>query len=158
MSSKGSFKDGIKTNDQLLYRETTKFVKALKNFDQVLRGLERNSEIEIERLKADQFIDTLRRWMNPVTYYKREFAQFNSNCSISDQIMFNNPILDYKGIEREGVKSRTLTLKTAPNFAYPGGMAYFTKLDFPYRLSLNFSFPSPAKVSRFFEAKFISTR
>ena len=72
---------------------------------------------------------------------------------LSDQFLFHSPQLNYSGIEREGVKTRTLSLKTSPLYAYDGGMSYFVGLDFPFKLSLNFSFPSKSKVKNFFGIK-----
>src|SRR5208282_809827 len=57
------------------------------------------------------------------------------------------------GIEREGIKTRTLSLKTSPQFAYPGGMAHFTKLPFPFKLSMNVTFPTKRQVKTFFDMK-----
>jgi type IV secretory pathway VirB4 component len=51
------------------------------------------------------------------------------------------------------MKTRTLSLKNAPSFAYPGGMAYFLGLKFPFRICLNISFPSPASIKRHFGIK-----
>ena len=98
-------------------------------------------------------MDDLRKFFNPKTYYKRKFAPYNKSLSLSDQFLFHSPTLDYSGIEREKVKTRTLTLKTSPLYTYEGGMSYFVNLDFPFKLSLNFSFPSQAKVNRFFGMK-----
>ncbi|MEK7854672.1 MAG: hypothetical protein AAB288_01165, partial [Acidobacteriota bacterium] len=86
-------------------------------------------------------------------YYQRSFAPYNEAQSLSDQIVYSSPTLTFDGIEREGIKSRTLSLKTSPSYAYPGGMAYFTSLGFPMRIALNFSFPSKAKVKKFFDLK-----
>src|SRR5699024_2435673 len=47
----------------------------------------------------------------------------------------------------------TITLKTSPRRVVPGGMANFLQLGFPFRLSLNFSFPKAAKVKSYFDMK-----
>src|SRR5690606_16960992 len=75
------------------------------------------------------------------------------NLPIAEQVIFNAPTLDHAGISREGLKTRTISLKTSPLYAYPGGMSYFTRISFPFRLSLSFSFPSKGKVKQFFDVK-----
>jgi len=153
MKNKAGVKSVFSGDDFVLLQETQKFARALREFDSIIKVLEENSLLELERTSADELIDVLRRWFNPTTYYKREFAPFNTNCSISKQVLYNSPTLDYVGIEREGLKSRTLSLKMSPNFAYHGGMAYFLSLEFPFRISLNFSFPTKSKVKKFYDIK-----
>ena len=146
-------KDYLDRGEVTLYRGLSEFVLELKNFNGILKGLETAAPLKMKRLGAEALLDVLRRFFNPKTYYKRSFASFNKNVSLSDQFLYNSPILDYPGIEREGVKSRTLTLKTCPLYAYPGGMAYFLKIPFPFKLSFNFSFPSKSKTKLFFDTK-----
>ena len=136
-----------------LYTQTQEFVRELASFRHIIDGFEHNSRVKLRRVAACDLVDMLRQFFNPVTYYKREFAAFNPNLAIADQIIFNAPTLDYEGMRREGLKTRTISLKTSPLYAYPGGMAYFTKLSFPYRLSLSFGFPSKGKIKQFFDVK-----
>ena len=146
-------KDYLDRGEVTLYRELSEFVTELKNFKGILKGIETASPLKLVRLGAESLLDVLRHFFNPKTYYKRSFAPFNKNISLSKQFLYNSPVLDYPGIEREGIKSRTLTLKTCPLYAYPGGMAYFLKIPFPFKLSLNFSFPSKYKTKLFFDTK-----
>ena len=129
------------------------FVQELRSFEHILKNLCANSEVKLHQLVAEELLDFLRQFFNPKTYFKRSFAPFNESIPLSDQLLYNSPTLDFNGIEREGTKTRTLSLKTSPLYAYPGGMAYFVNLDFPFKLSLNFSFPSKGKVKRFFDIK-----
>ena len=146
-------KEYLKRGEMTLYRELSDFVDELKNFKNIIKGLETASSLKLTRLAAPELLDMLRRFFNPKTYYKRTFAPFNKHIPLSQQILYHSPHLDYDGIEREGVKTRTLTLKTCPLYAYPGGMSYFLKVNFPFRLSLNFSFPSQGKTKLFFDTK-----
>lgn len=146
-------KDYLKRGEVALYRELKDFVFELNNFKGILKTLEMSSPLVMKRLEAAALLDMLRRFFNPQTYYKRSFAPFNKNVPLSDQFLYNSPLLDFSGIEREGTKSRTLTLKTSPLYAYPGGMAYFLKVPFPFKLSLNFSFPTKSKTKLFFDTK-----
>ena len=150
---KKQFYSSFTTSEKLLYTETKGFLKDFHCFTGLLEQFKGNSKIKLLQLDADMAVDLLRRFFNPKTYYKRKFAKFNPAVSISDQVIYNSPVLDFEGIEREGVKTRILSLKTAPLFAYPGGMAYFTRLNFPFKLSLNFSFPTKAEAKRFFDIK-----
>ena len=150
---KQEIKDSLKRGEVTLYREMKDFVRELKTFKPILQSIETASPLPLRRLKAEELLDFLRQFFNPKTYYKRNFIPYNKNLSLSEQFLYNSPILDYPSIEREGVKTRTLTLKTSPSYAYPGGMAYFVGLDFPFKLSLNFTFPSKSKVNRFFDFK-----
>jgi hypothetical protein len=136
-----------------LYAQTQDFVRELARFGHIVDGFEHNSRVKLMRVTADHLVDMLRRFFNPVSYCKREFAKFNPNLAIADQIIFNAPTLDYSGMKCEGLKTRTISLKTSPLYAYPGGMAYFTKLSFPYRLALSFGFPSKGKIKQFFDVK-----
>ncbi|MGE4233049.1 MAG: TraC family protein [Bacteriovoracia bacterium] len=143
----------FKRGEAVLHHEVGNFVRELRQFKHIVKNLQSNSKIALIPMGAAEVLDILRRFFNPKTYYKRDFAKYNSNIPMSDQFIFNNPTLDFSGIEREGIKSRTLSLKTSPQFAYPGGMAYFTRLHFPFKLSLTFSFPTKGKVKAFFDLK-----
>lgn len=136
-----------------LFRETAKCTADLSSFKHIISDFEHASKVPLRQIDAGELVDLLRRFFNPSTYYKRGFAPYNSNVPISDQVIYSAPTLDYSGIAREGVKTRTISLKTSPMYAYPGGMAYFSKLKFPYRLSLSFSFPSKVKTKQFFDMK-----
>lgn len=149
----GFSKDILKSGEAILMEESKDFIQECRNFSQLLSNFETNSQVELKRLCGDDLTDILRRFLNPKTYYKRGFAPFNENIPISDQILFHNPVLDFSGIEREGIKTKTLSLKTSPQYAYPGGMAYFTMLNFPFKLSLNFQFPSRRQTKSFFDIK-----
>lgn len=153
ISEKRKAKEYLSNANYTLYRQLKSFLRELRTFGQILKSLETSSELKLTKLDAEGLLDNLRKFFNPKTYYKRSFAKFNPRVSLSDQFLYNSPILDYPGIEREGVKTRVITLKTSPLYAYPGGMAYFLDLNFPFRLSLNFSFPTKAKVKRYFDMK-----
>ena len=145
--------DHLRKEGAVLHGEMTSFVKELRNFKHLIADLKSNSNVVLSPVGPSALLDILRRFFNPKTYYKRTFAQYNPHASLSDQFIYTAPTLNHQGIEREGVKTRTLSLKTSPQFAYPGGMAYFTKLDFPFKIALNFSFPDKSKVKRFFDLK-----
>jgi hypothetical protein len=142
-----------KRSEALLHREMSSFVHELQTFRHILKNIESNSELNLKSFNGSDLLDFLRKFFNPATFYKREFAPYNKRTSLSDQFLFNSPKLNYSGLDREGVKTRTLTLKTSPLYAYDGGMAYFVSLDFPFKLSLNFSFPSKTNVKKFFGIK-----
>ena len=143
----------FKNANKTLFREMTGFVSELKEFQGLLLSFEHNSKIALKRLDADQFLNQTRTFFNPVSSTKRTFAAFNPNVALSKQILYNTPLLDHASFNREGFATRTLSLKTSPQWAYPGGMAYFTKLNFPFKLSLSFSFPPKDKIKRFFDVK-----
>lgn len=147
------YKDVLNRGEVTLFKEMAHFTKELTSFKHLMANFEANSKVKLIRLNAASVLDHLRRFFNPKTYYKRSFAQFNPNIPISEQIIYNNPVLDYSGMEREGLKTRTLSLKTSPQYAYPGGMAYFTRLSFPFKITLNFSFPTKTKIKQFFDIK-----
>ena len=149
---------GIKIRDlgdsqSTLSRQAKSLQGELNGFRHLLKDFQENSELSIRMLGSEGLADRLRRYFNPKSYYKRVFAPLNLRVPISEQLVFSNPQLEYAGIECEGVKSRVLTLKTSPSFSYPGGMAYFVGLDFPFRIAINISFPSSQKVKKFLGAK-----
>lgn len=146
-------KNLLKKGEGILYQEMDEFVRESRQFTHLVKNFQYNSKIPLKILGADELLDVLRRFFNPKTYYKRPFAPFNPHIPISDQLIYNSPTLDYSGMTREGIKTKTLTLKTSPQYAYPGGMAYFTKLSFPFKLSLNLSFPKKSDVKMFFDMK-----
>ena len=152
-----SMADGAKPcdsdSDATLRAEASRASTDVMKFLQLVRSFESASNINLTRLGVQDLLDRLRQFFNPKSYYKRRFANHNQSQALSDQVIFSSPGLGFNGIEREGVRTRTLTLKTSPSFAYPGGMAYFTTLGFPLRIAMNVSFPSKAKVKRFFDLK-----
>lgn len=139
--------------DRTLSNEVESFLRQLRAFNHSLSQFELNSPLRLQRLTGEDLADVLRRTFNPVTYYRRPFAKVNPNLPLSEQVIYCSSTLDYPGIEREGVRTRTITLKNAPSFAYPGAMAYFLGLDFPFRISVNVSFPSSAAIKRHFGVK-----
>jgi type IV secretory pathway VirB4 component len=136
-----------------LHDEAKKASAEVIEFLQLIRSFESNSQIELTRLDGDELLSVMRGFFNPQSFYQRAFAPYNNTQSLSEQIVYASPTLTFDGVEREGVMTRTISLKTSPSFAYPGGMAYFTRLKFPMRIALNFSFPSKAKVKKFFDLK-----
>ncbi len=150
--SKAQLKD-LTSSREPLARQTREFKKDLSTFLHYVKNLYENYDLKITALDQDKLGIYLRKFFNPRTFYKRDFAPVNPRLPLSDQIIFNTPTLSYDGLKREGLKTRTLTLKTSPAFSYPGGMANFVNIEFPFRLALNFSFPSSSKVKKFFAAK-----
>ncbi len=143
----------LKGETQVLEKQVKAFREEVASFLYILKDFTSNTSLGIQQLDHHQLCDVLRRFFNPKSYFKREFAPLNRNKSLSEQLIFSTPTLDYGGITREGAKSKTLTLKTSPFFSFPGGMAYFVKLDFPFKISINISFPSGKEVKKFLVAK-----
>ena len=142
-----------KGGSDVLNRETLHAKRVLAEFDSLVKGFSGDSEFELRRLDGEALADYLRRFFNPRSCLKRSFAPVNPRQSLSKQIIFSTPKLDHSGIERQGVRSRTVSLKTSPSFCYPGGMAYFSGLDFAFRLNIVFTFPEKGKVKKFFDTK-----
>ena len=140
-------------DEGLLFRETRVAVRELKEFRDICADFAADSGISLRTLDAADLLDVLPRDFNPRSYYERSFVPLNPHAPFAAQVIFNSPVLDHAGITREGVKTRTISLKTSPRRVYPGGMAYFTRLPFPFRLAQNFSFPGAAKVKRFLDVK-----
>ena len=136
-----------------LSNELQDFVRKARAFNHSLSQFELTSPLPLRRLDATELSDFLRRTFNPITYYQRPFAPVNPGISLSEQVIFCPSRIDYPGITREGVTTRTISLKNAPSFAYPGAMAYFLGLEFPFRLCVNVSFPRSAAVKRHFALK-----
>jgi type IV secretory pathway VirB4 component len=139
--------------DQTLSHELKDFLKRARSLNHTLSQFELDSPLKLRRITGEECVDFLRKTFNPVTYYKRPFAAVNPNLPLSEQVSYTSSRLDFSGIECEGIKTRTLSLKNAPSFAYPGGMAYFLSLKFPFRICLNIAFPSSAKIKRHFAMK-----
>ena len=139
--------------DRTLSNTLEGFLRQLRAFNHTLSQFELSSPLPLTRLNGEALADYLRRTFNPSTYYKRPFAGVNANLPLSEQVIYCPSRLDHPGIDREGVRTRTITLKNAPSFAYPGSMAYFLGLNFPFRLSVNISFPSSASIKRHFGVK-----
>ena len=151
--SQSGFRSFFKDPNETLHAEAKRTSGAVLEFLQMVRSFESSSQVELTRIGGQELLNVLRRFFNPFSYYQRSFAPYNAAQSLSDQIVYGSPTLTLDSIEREGIKSRTISLKTSPSYAYPGGMAYFTSLGFPMRIALNFSFPSKAKVKKFFDLK-----
>jgi hypothetical protein len=148
-----SMQSELANPDQTLSQTMHTFLKEVRVFNHLLSQFELTTPLTMRRLDDEALADILRRTFNPVTYYERPFAKLNSNLPLSDQLIFCPSELKYSGISREGVTSRTITLKNAPSFAYPGAMAYFLSLDFPFRIGINISFPKGAAIKRHFGLK-----
>lgn len=136
-----------------LSNELQGFLRRARAFNHSLSQFELTSPLPLRRLNGSELADYLRRTFNPVTYYERPFASVNPGQSLSQQVIFCPSRIDYPGITREGVTTRTISLKNAPSFAYPGAMAYFLGLEFPFRLCVNISFPKSGAVKRHFALK-----
>ncbi len=139
--------------DQTLSNTMNGFLKSLREFNHLLSQFDLTTPLQMKRLNDEELADILRRTFNPVTYYERPFAKINSNLPLADQVIFCKSNLGFEGITREGTSTRTITLKNAPSFAYPGAMAYFLSLDFPFRIGINISFPKGAAMKRHFALK-----
>ena len=143
----------LERGEGLLFDTMNAITREVAEFSQILAQFIESSRVPLTRVTGAGLVDFLRRFFNPKEYLERDFAPFNSHIPISEQIVYAGPIGTLEGIEREGIKTRTVTLKTSPRRVIPGGMANFLLLNFPFRLSLNFSFPKPSKVKNYFDTK-----
>lgn len=143
----------LKVDSLILKDQLNLFRQELANFSHYIKNFLSNSKLKITQLDDKELVHGLRRFFNPLTFYKREFAPVHQQNSLSEQLIYTSPFLDFSGITREGIKTRTLSLKTSPSFSFPGGMAQFIGLDFPFRLNLNISFPSSIKIKKFLTTK-----
>jgi hypothetical protein len=143
----------LERGEGLLFDTMNAITREVSEFSQILAQFIESSRVPLNRVSGADLVNFLRRFFNPKEYLEREFAPFNPHVPISEQIVYAGPIGTLEGIEREGIKTRTITLKTSPRRVIPGGMANFLSLNFPFRLSLNFSFPKPAKVKSYFDTK-----
>lgn len=143
-----TYKSFVETSNSTLLKEVKSFIKDLREFDGILKDFESNETFSFKRVDGQGLLDKLRSFFNPKEYFNRDFAKYNGNASLSDQAIYKSPRLNYEGIEREGVKTRTITLKNCPQFGLPGGMAEFLNLKFPYKIALNFCLPEKLSVKR----------
>lgn len=143
----------LERGEGLLFDSMNAITKEVGEFSQILAQFQESSRVPLTRMTGAGLVDFLRRFFNPKEYLARDFAAFNPHVPISEQIVYAGPKGSLEGLEREGMKTRTITLKTSPRRVVPGGMANFLSLPFPFRLSLNFSFPKPAKVKSYFDMK-----
>lgn len=145
--------DLMERGEGLLFNTMNEMTMEVSEFSQVLAQFVDSSKVPLTRVDGATLVEVLRRFFNPKEYLERDFAPFNSHISISEQIVYAGPTGTLEGLEREGLKTRTITLKTSPRRVTPGGTANFLTLNFPYRLSLNFSFPKAAKIKGYFDTK-----
>ncbi len=143
----------MERGEGLLFDTMNTMTMEVSEFSQILAQFIENSKVPLKRVDGADLVDFLRRFFNPREYLERDFAPFNPHISISEQIVYAGPTGSLEGLQREGLKTRTITLKTSPRRVIPGGMANFLTLNFPFRLSLNFSFPKAAKVKSYFDTK-----
>ncbi len=137
----------------LLFDSMNEMTMEVSEFSQLLAQFIDSSKVPLTRVGGAELVDFLRRFFNPKEYLEREFAPFNPNIPISEQIVYAGLKGNFEGLEREGLKTRTITLKTSPRRVIPGGMANFLNLNFPFKLSLNFSFPKASKIKSYFDTK-----
>lgn len=143
----------LERGEGLLYDTMNEMTREVAEFSQILAQFIDSSKVKLKRFGGAELVDFLRRFFNPKEYLERDFATFNPQVPISEQIVYAGPTGSLEGLEREGIKTRTITLKTSPRRVTPGGMANFLSLNFPFRLSLNFSFPKATKVKGYFDLK-----
>jgi len=143
----------IERGEGLLFNTMKEMTMEVSEFSQILAQFVDSSKVPLTRVDGAGLVDVLRRFFNPKEYLERDFAPFNPHISISEQIVYAGPTGSLEGLEREGLKTRTITLKTSPRRITPGGTANFLSLNFPFRLSLNFSFPKAAKIKSYFDTK-----
>ena len=129
----------------ILHHVMSQFVTEFNHFNHILNNIRLHCPLKLTQIGADEMSAHLRKFFNPKQWNKRSFSKHNPDRSFSDQVIYSKPKLNYSGIEREGIRTRTISLKHAPPLAYPGQMSHFTKLKFPYRLCINFSFPEKGK-------------
>ena len=143
----------LERGEGLLFDTMNTMTMEASEFSQILAQFIDSSKVPLRKINGAELVDFLRRFFNPKEYLERDFAPFNPHLSISEQIVYAGPTGSLEGLEREGIKTRTITLKTSPRRVIPGGMANFLTLNFPFRLSLNFSFPRAAKIKSYFDTK-----
>lgn len=143
----------LERGEGLLFDTMNTMTMEVSEFSQILAQFIDSSKVPLKRVNGAELVDFLRRFFNPKEYLERDFAPFNPHISISEQIVYAGPTGSLEGLEREGIRTRTITLKTSPRRVIPGGMAGFLTLNFPFRLSLNFSFPRAAKIKSYFDTK-----
>lgn len=143
----------MERGEGLLFDTMNAMTMEVSEFSQILAQFIDSSKVPLKRVDGANLVDFLRRFFNPKEYLEREFAPFNPHISISEQIVYAGPTGSLEGLEREGLKTRTITLKTSPRRVIPGGTANFLTLNFPFRLSINFSFPKAAKIKGYFDTK-----
>jgi hypothetical protein len=143
----------LERGEGLLFDSMNEMTTEVSEFSQILAQFIDSSKVPLKRMDGAELVDFLRRFFNPKEYLEREFAPFSQHVPISEQIVYAGPKGSLEGLEREGLKTRTITLKTSPRRVIPGGMANFLAVNFPFRLSLNFSFPKPSKIKSYFDTK-----
>lgn len=143
----------MERGEGLLFNTMNEMTMEVSEFSQVLAQFVDSSKVPLIRVDGASLVEVLRRFFNPKEYLERDFAPFNPHISISEQIVYAGPTGSLEGLKREGLKTRTITLKTSPRRVTPGGTANFLMLNFPFRLSLNFSFPKAAKIKSYFDTK-----
>lgn len=139
--------------DEFLFSQVKEVADDVREFSEIIETLKTASGVSLAMVNPDGLLDSLRRFLNPKEYFNRDFMPYNANESISDQALFNSPKLSFSSFGREGIQSRTLVLKVCPKCSTPGAVAGFLALQFPFRISMNFSFPSPRKVNRMLDLK-----
>ncbi len=140
-------------SEDFLFSQVKEATSDIKGFSEILEILKSASKLRLEHVTPPGLLDSLRRFLNPKEYYERDFMGYNPNASISDQLLFTSPKLNFSSFEREGVKSKSIVLKVCPRRSTPGAVAAFLALPFPFRICMNFSFPDKIKVNRALDLK-----
>lgn len=139
--------------EEFLFERVKECTEDLREFGEVLETLKSASKVTLSHVEPADLLESLRRFLNPKEYYERDFMPFNSNASISDQVLFTSPKLSHSSFEREGVRSKTVVMKVCPKRSIPGAVAGFLTLPFPFRIAMNFSFPGKLKAKRALDLK-----
>lgn len=139
--------------EEFLFDQVKECSEDLRDFTELLETVKSASKIRLKVVTPVELIESLRRFLNPKEFYEREFVGYNSNASISDQVLFTSPVLSHSSFEREGVKTKTIVMKVCPKRSVPGAVAGFLTLPFPFRISMNFSFPDKLRAKRNLDMK-----
>jgi hypothetical protein len=143
----------LKSSSSTLLQEVKASAIEIRKFLSLLETFKANSEIKFKSLSGQELVDILRKFFNPVQFLEGGFAPYNPSRSISEQLVYSTLKLSNSSIERECIKTKTLCILTPPAEVHPGAMAYFTTLPFPFKMSLNFKFPTQAQSKRFLDLK-----
>ncbi|MEK7692115.1 MAG: TraC family protein, partial [Bdellovibrionota bacterium] len=145
--------DALRDSHSTLSHELSTILRRIRSFQNDLTQLESGTPLDLRRMDGTDLVCFLRQQFSPKIWPLHHFSKWNPKIPISRQVTSRGMRLNHSGIRRDGLQSRVLTLKNAPAFAYPGAMAYFLALPFPFRIVMNVSFPAAGQIKRHFAVK-----
>ena len=136
-----------KGQNSIIDREFAGHQKDVEQFQNILSTLKAKTAIPIKRLDADDLLEYLRAFFNPISFKSKSYPTYKGHLSLSNQIVYTDTVVGHSGFVSEGITTKTLSIKNYPSRVYVGQMAsMLSKISFPFKMCLNLYLQDDKKI------------